>query len=77
VADVLILLAAAVLTLGAGVTVALIARAGRRQRQLAARDKPARLQEELDGIDDYIRRLDQAAMDDELTRLERERKRNT
>lgn len=72
-ADVLILLAAAILTLGAGLAVALIARAARRRRQLAARERPARLQAELDRTNDYIRRLGQAATDDELDRLERER----
>lgn len=71
-ADVLILLAAAILTLGAGLAVTVIARTGRRRRQLAARERPARLQAELDRTNDYIRRLGQAATDDELDRLERE-----
>jgi hypothetical protein len=71
-ADVLILLAAAILTLAAATAVAVIAREGRRRPPLAARERPARLQAELDGIDDYIRRLGQAATDDDLDRLERE-----
>jgi hypothetical protein len=71
-ADVLILLAAAILTLAAATAVAVIAREGRRRRRPAARERPARLQAELDGIDDYIRRLGQAATDDDLDRLERE-----
>lgn len=72
-ADVLILLAAAILTLGAGMAVALIARTGRRRHQLAARERPGRLQAELDRTNDYIRRLGQAATDDDINRLERER----
>jgi hypothetical protein len=71
-ADVLILLAAAILTLGASVAVALIARTAGRRRRRAERERPARLRAELDGIDDYIRRLGQAATDDDLDRLERE-----
>lgn len=74
--DVLGLLAIAVLTLCAALAVAQMARTARRRRELAASEKPERLRREIAGIDDYIRRLDQAATDDDLNRLERERKAN-
>lgn len=75
-ADVLILFAAALIVLiGAGALV-LIARAGRRRRAVAERDRPARSRRLLAETNDLIRRIDQAATDDELDRLDSERKRN-
>ena len=71
--DVLGLLAIAVLALLAVLAVAQMAATARRRRQLAARERPGRLKRELDEVNDYIRRLDQAATDDDLNRLERER----
>jgi hypothetical protein len=72
--DVLILFAAALLTLGGAVTAALTVRSGRRRRALAGRDRPRRLQQELRDLDDYIRRVNQATADEQIDRLEQERK---
>jgi hypothetical protein len=74
VGDVIVLLAAAVLTLAAIMTAALMARAARRRRALAEASRPARLKAEADYLDRYVRRLDQAAADADLDRLETERK---
>jgi len=74
-ADVLLLFLAAILAIGGGVAVTLIARAGHRRRVLEQRDQPRRLRQELDQIDRYIRELGQAAADDDLDRLEDERNR--
>jgi hypothetical protein len=74
-ADVLLLFLAALLAIGGGLAVTIIARAGRRKRALEARDRPRRLRQELNQIDQYIRQLDQAAADDDIDRLGRERNR--
>jgi len=73
-ADVLALLAAAVLVLAAAVAGALMVRASRRRRALAEAGRPARLQAEADYLDRYVRDLDQAAADGDIERLENERK---
>ena len=74
-ADVLLLFLAAILAIGGGVAVTLIARAGHRRQVLEARDRPRRLRQELNQIDRYIRELSQAGADDDLDRLEDERNR--
>lgn len=73
-ADVLALLAAAVLALAAIVTAAVMARTARRRKALAEASRPARLKSEADYLDRYVRRLDQATADADLDRLENERK---
>ena len=72
-ADVLLLFLAALLVLGGGTAVILISRAGRRKRALGRRDRPARLRAELNEIDQRIRRVNQAATDAELDRLEHDK----
>lgn len=72
--DVLVLLAGAVLAVAAIVTAALMARKARRRRALAEASRPARLKSEADYLDRYVSRLNQAAEDADLDRLENERK---
>ena len=57
---------------GAAVTVLVIS-AGRRRRALERRRRPARMRRELEDIDDYISRVDQATVDAHLDRLEQDR----
>jgi hypothetical protein len=75
VADVLILFIAALAVLAGAFAVALVIRSGRRRRALAEADRPRRAEREIAGIDDYLRRLSQAAAGEEIDRLESERKR--
>jgi len=74
VADVIVLFLGALIVLGASATAAVMVRASRRRRALAAASRPARLKAEADYLDQYVRRLDQAAADGDLDRLESERK---
>ena len=69
-ADVLLLFAAALAVLGGGVAVALTVRSGRRKREMEYRERPGRLRAELDQIDQRIRRVNQAATDADLDRLD-------
>lgn len=69
-ADVLILFTAAMLTLAGGIVLALTVRSGQRRRALEARRRPAMLRAELDRTNQRIRRIDQAATDAELDRLD-------
>lgn len=71
--DVLLLFLAALIVIGGGVAVALTVRAGKRKRALDVRDRARRLRRELSEIDEYIRGLGQAASDDDLDRLERDK----
>jgi len=73
VADVLLLFAAALCVLGGGAALVLIVRSGRRRRELERHQRPRRLQAELDEISQRIRRIDQAATDAELDRLEHDK----
>lgn len=73
-ADVVILLACALIVLAGLGAVALIARSGHRRRVEAERDRPARLRRTLAETDDYIRRVRQATTDEQLDRLDDERK---
>jgi len=72
-ADVLALLAAAVLVMAGGVTVALIARSGRRRNAQIRRDAPRRLREDLRQADDYIREINDALSEGDLDGLEEKR----
>lgn len=75
-ADVIVLFAAALLTLAGAVTALAVARAGRHRRALAERGRMRRQREELARVDDYIRRVSQATTDEQLDRLDDERKHN-
>lgn len=70
-ADVLILALGAVIVMAGSLAVALVVRAGKRGQALERQQRPARLRAELDQIDQRIRRVNQAATDAELDRLER------
>ena len=72
-ADVLALLAAAVLVMAGGVAVALIARSGRRRNAQIRRDAPRRLREDLRQADDYIREINDALSEDDLDSLKEKR----
>lgn len=69
-ADVLILALGAVIVMAGGLVLAVIVRTGKRNRALERRQRPARLRAELDQIDQRIRRVNQAATDAELDRLD-------
>jgi hypothetical protein len=70
-ADVFLLFLTALIMLGGALSAMLIVRAGRRKRVFEARERPRRLRQELDGIEDYIRKVNQATADGELDSLER------
>ncbi len=72
-ADVILLLLAAVLVAVTALVIVRAELARRRRRQLRDRQRPARLSKELGEINDYIRRLGQASTDDDLRSLEEER----
>ena len=69
-ADVLLLFLAAMAILGGVVALTLVTHAGRRRKALERRRRPARLRAELDQIDQRIRRVNQAATDADLDRLD-------
>ena len=69
-ADVLILAFGAVIVIAGSLALALIVRAGRREQALERRQRPVQLRAELDQIDQRIRRVNQAATDAELDRLD-------
>lgn len=72
-ADVLILLAAAVLIMGGGVATALIARNGRRRQAQIRRDAPRRLRQDIRATGDYIKQINDALSEEDLDSLDRKR----
>lgn len=68
-ADVLILFAAALLMLGGGFAAWLVARSGRRAREVSRASRPRALRDDLRRTDDYIREVGQALTDGDLDRL--------
>jgi hypothetical protein len=64
---------AVLLVIGGAAVTALVISVGRRRQALERRQRPARLRRELEDISNYIRRVDQAAADADLDRLEQDR----
>jgi hypothetical protein len=70
-ADVLILFAAALIVMGGGFAVWLVARSGRKAREIRNANRPNALRNDLQRTDDYIREVGQVLTDSELDRLAR------
>lgn len=75
-ADVLALLAVAVIVMGGGVALMAVTRTTRRRAAEARRDKPRRLSADLRDTDKYIDHVNNALSEDDLDSLENNRKRN-
>ncbi len=69
-ADVILLFVAALFVIGGVVAIAVTIGTGRRRREVERSQEPARLRAELDQIDQRIRRVNQAATDADLARLD-------
>jgi len=72
-AEIPLFFAAAMAVLAGAVTAILIARKGIRDRKALPGRITRKRERELDAIDGYLRRLDQAATRDEIDSLEQER----
>jgi CHASE1-domain containing sensor protein len=69
--DIFLLFLGFLAVLFTGTALILTIRDGR--RRLAALRSPQAVRRRIEALDDYLRRVDQAATEDELDRLERER----
>lgn len=69
-ADVLLLLLAAVLVMGGGVAVALTVRSGSRRNAQIRGDAPRRLRQDLRATDNYINRINEALSEEDLDSID-------